>query len=219
MNRENDGHDQPEAGNGPVGASARTVGEELPAELVRLLPERDPGALEAFYESWFDRIYAFVRRMVGQDQLAEDLTQDIFMQLHRTFPSYDPARPLQPWVFTVATNKVRDHWRSRRHKLMRREVELGEDERGDPELSPGRGPSARMENRELAAALVDAVESLPESMRATFGLRYYEGLPFDEIGRILGRNEEAVRKRYSRAMEELRRVLAKRSLHGEEGEA
>ena len=65
---------------------------------------------------YFDRVYGYVRRLVGEDSLAEDVTQDVFLHLQRSFRSYDPARELSPWVFTIATNKVRDHWRSRRHR-------------------------------------------------------------------------------------------------------
>ena len=56
--------------------------------------------------------------------------------------------------------------------------------------------------------MADAVAALPEMLRQTFVLRYYEGLSFEEIGRMVERNEAAVRKRYSRALGELRDSLA-----------
>ncbi len=65
-----------------------------------------------------------------------------------------------------------------------------------------------LENEELGAALTEAIERLPDSMRSTLLLRYFEGLSFEAIGKILDRNEAAVRKRYSRAMEYLREDLA-----------
>ncbi len=67
----------------------------------RGLRDRDPEAVAAFYDSYFDRLYGFVRRMVGEDHLAEDLTQDIFMHVVANFESYDPERALRPWVLPV----------------------------------------------------------------------------------------------------------------------
>lgn len=182
--------------------------EPLAPELVRRLPSRDPAALSAFYEAYFDRIYAFVHRLVGRDALAEDLTQDVFVQLQQSISTYDPERPLDPWVFTVASNKVRDFWRSRRHKLERREVALAEDERAEPEDEPSASPSRPMERRELDELLGRAVAELPPSMKSALLLRS-EGFTFEEIASMLERKEDAVRKRYSRAIEALRRALAK----------
>src|SRR5204863_6314337 len=124
----------------------------------------------------------------------------------------DPARELAPWVFTIAANKVRDHWRSRRHHDALREMSLdGEDSAPTIEPVDGRlGPLFDVENLELRATLETAIEELPVGMRETLVLRWFEELPFDEIGRMIGRNETAVRKRYSRALSELRVSLEKR---------
>lgn len=145
--------------------------------------------------------------------MAEDVTQDVFVHIQRSIGSYDPARSLAPWVFTIAANKVRDHWRSRRHHDALRESSL-DDEDSSPLREPidgGLGPLFDVENRELQATLETAIAKLPVGMRETLVLRWFEELPFDEIGRLIGRNETAVRKRYSRALAELRLLLEKRA--------
>ena len=73
----------------------------------------------------------------------------------------------------------------------------------------GKGPVESLAGGEVGEAIARAIESLPEIMRATFVMRHYEGLSFADIGRIVDRNEPAVRKRYSRALEELRKGLAR----------
>jgi RNA polymerase sigma-70 factor (ECF subfamily) len=145
--------------------------------------------------------------MVGKDHLAEDLTQDIFLHLHKAFASYDSTRALAPWVFTIATNKVRDFWRSRGHQTMQREITIDEEERQYWAVSKLPTPTKSLENQELSEQIAAAVSDLPEGMRTTLILRYFEQLSFEEIGRIVDRNETAVRKRYSRALEELRKRL------------
>ncbi|MCA9002681.1 MAG: RNA polymerase sigma factor [Planctomycetes bacterium] len=172
------------------------------------LRDREPGAMEAFFEAFFDPLYQYVWRMVGHVQQAEDLTQDVFMQIHRALDRYDPARALKPWVYTIATNRVRDHWRSRAAHQGSREEAL-EDDSGRDRFGDDRpGPARELDGKEMGSAVRAAVESLPESLRTTFVLRFHEGLGFAEIAELVDRNEAAVRKRYSRAMEELRRSLA-----------
>lgn len=186
-----------------------TPGGDPSPDFRRRLRDRDREALERFYELYFDRVYGYVRRMLSEEHLAEDVTQDIFMHIQRSIHTYDPSRALGPWVFTIATNKVRDFWRSRRHKDTLRESSLDED--GPPFDPPAgdRGPLPRLENEELGRVLSKAIDELPASMRETLVLRYFEGLPFEEIGRQVGHNETAIRKRYSRALEALREALGK----------
>ena len=193
-----------DAAAGPEGRS-----EELSLQDREFLKERDQDALARFYDLYFDRVYGFVRRLVREEHLAEDLTQDIFMHIHKSLPSYDPQRELRPWVFTIATNKVRDHWRSRRHRDAQREATALDDEGPVRAVSSNRGPDELLEAGEVSEAVSRAIEDLPEIMRTTLVLRYYEGLSFEAIGQMVDRSEIAIRKRYSRALEELRVRLSK----------
>lgn len=179
---------------------------ELSIKVRSGLPKLDEGSLAVFFDHYFDRVYGYVRRLVRSDHLAEDLTQDVFLHVHRSLPNYDPERPLAPWVFTIAANKVRDHWRSRRAQEERRVVSIDDDP--VPVLAGSEAePRAQMAAGERTEAISRAVADLPEMLQQTFVLRYYEEMSFAEIGEIVQRNETAVRKRYSRALAELRAAL------------
>ena len=179
----------------------------LDQDLRNRLVQRDPDALAIFFDSYFERIFGYVRRLVKQEHLAEDLTQEIFLQLQRGFDKYDPTRALRPWVFTIATNKLRDHWRSRGHRdaLATSSLEQEEFTYDVPTLQPG--SEEQLTNEELAEHLRLAIAELPEGMRVAVQLRVFEELSFEAIGEILGRNAVAVRKRYSRALEQLRETM------------
>ena len=181
----------------------------LPPEIRAKLPQRDRAALERFYEVFFDRVYGYVRRMLTEDHLAEDLTQDVFMHIQRSIHTYDPARDPGPWVFTIAANKVRDFWRSRRQRGASLESSLDDEERRLQPPSKDPGPLPELEKEELGRELSRAIDQLSPGMRETLVLRYFEGLSFAEIGARIGRNETAVRKRYSRALGDLREALAR----------
>jgi RNA polymerase sigma factor (sigma-70 family) len=204
----------------PVAASAgggRDPG--LPPDFKARFAAAEPEALSRFYEAYFDRVYGYVRRMLGEDHAAEDVTQDVFMHIQRSAKTYDPARELDPWVFTIATNKVRDHWRSRRHRDGFEETSLDDAETHIHPAAAPRGPLPSLEEAELRGILDRAIDDLPEAMRSTLILRSVEGLSFESIARMIDRNEAAVRKRYSRAVAELRRILEKRHAGPERGRA
>lgn len=181
--------------------------ERFPPELRDGLVRRDPAALERFFDVFFPRVYNFVRRMVGHEQLAEDVTQDVFVQIYRSLARYDAERDPRPWVFTIAANQVRMFWRSRRHQESQHELALDADD--DLELvDPLDTPAGAASGREQRQRLRDLVEELPLSLRMTVLLRAYEGLSYDAIGAMLRVDPVAVRKRYSRAIERLRDALA-----------
>jgi len=185
-------------------AGTDAVDDDFPVERRAELTDQDPDALGLFFDLYFPRLYGYVKSLVRDQHLAEDLTQDVFLQLHKGFPSYDPNRALRPWVFAVAVNRLRDHWRSRAHRDRSQTTTIdGEDERIDlPDDDPG--PIAPLLAEEDAATVREAVDGLPDTLRETLYLRAFEGLSFAEIGAAVGRNEVAVRKRYSRALAELR---------------
>jgi RNA polymerase sigma-70 factor (ECF subfamily) len=198
------------SGLGARGEDARA--DDLTADELTALAERRPEALERFFDVYFARVYGYVRRLVKDEHAAEDLTQDIFMHLHRALSTYDPRRALRPWVFTIATNKVRDYWSSR--TFQERAAMIG-DEDDEGELDPRRearaaerGPRETLSGKELESAVEAAIERLPGTLRQTLMLRYFEELSFEEIARAVDKNEVAVRKRYSRALAELRELLS-----------
>jgi len=173
------------------------------------LRRRDPEALGEFYDRFFDRVHAYVRRLVKSEEASEDLTHDIFLHVYRALPQYDPSRDLGPWVFTIASNKIRDHWRSRAHQAELRSTAL-DDGLAAALATPGDRPDEAVDREETRALVRDAVQRLPEGLRRTLELRAFEGLSFEAIGEVLGRNATAVRKRYSRALAALRELLAGR---------
>lgn len=184
-------------------------------EFVQRLQAGDPEALGDFFDAHFQNLYAFIHRQVRHDQLAEDLTQDVFLNFHRSSERLDPARKLEPWLFTIAVNRMRDHWRSASY----RSTEPNQDAEGvelDRGLTSGEEqPEVQMERQERAQTLHAAIDALPESLRSTLTLRAMEGRSFKSIAKIIGRNEVAVRKRYSRAVNALRDLLP--SAEGELG--
>jgi RNA polymerase sigma-70 factor (ECF subfamily) len=181
---------------------------QLGTEVLRRVVARDPEALNTFFDHYFDRVYTHVTNLTGDPVLAEDLTQEAFIRLHRAIDRLDPARDPAGWVFTVVSNTVCDHWRSKQHRRSKREVDITKLE--DFALTNGRPtPDREMERQQVAAAIREAVLSLAPNDREVLLLRSYEGLETSEIAQVLNIKPEAVRQRHSRALSRLGKAFRK----------
>jgi len=177
------------------------------AELERVRA-RDPEALAAFFERHFDRVYGLVYRLLGDRTLAEDMTQEVFLKVHRAAHTIDPARDPVPWLVTIAHNACRDLWRSNAWKLTRRASSLDGDSPLAETLSRGTNDPERDALRNERARLVqEALLQLPEPLRVAIVMHDYQGLGHDQIAAITGLHHAAVRKRYSRALAALGKLL------------
>ena len=157
--------------------AARNVSPELGVAFGERLRSRDPEALERFFDLYFDSIYGRVRRLARSTQEAEDLTQDIFLNIHRSLPSFDTKKRLGPWVSAITMNRIRDHWRSRRADLG-----LDDDDDATASLSAGFGrPESELEQDERNGAVKRAVHRLPLDVHSVLCLRVYDGLAFKTI--------------------------------------
>lgn len=167
---------------------------------------RDPGALAALFDAHFDRLYAVVYRMLGNRTEAEDAIQEVFLKIHRGAPSLDPGRDPAPWLVTIAANVCRDRWRSGSSRLDRASSSIEDNPGIAQTLSHGGSdPERDLIAGERARRVQEAILRLKPESREVIVLREYEGLGYDAIAEILGVNEAAVRKRFSRALDELGR--------------
>lgn len=162
----------------------------------------DPTAMDVFFNFFYDRVYAHVVNMLRDPILGQDLTQEIFLRLHRSVKQLDPQRDPSGWVFTVATNVIRDHWRSREYKRGQRELHV-EDQDQLKAIHPDPDVQSVMERDEELQAVWTALHSLREPDREVILLRDYEELPVAEIADMLDLAPEAVRQRHSRAVARL----------------
>jgi RNA polymerase sigma-70 factor, ECF subfamily len=162
----------------------------------------DLRAFDVLFARLAPRVHGFFRRAFSDPGLADDLMQTTFLKLHRAKNSYDAARPLGPWLFTIAASVRRDELR-RRYRLPRW---AGEEELLQAEAAEG-DPGAHQDRTEVADAVRAALQRLPESQRTVVHLHRFEGMTFEEIADVLGTTHGAVRVRACRAYERLRHEL------------
>jgi RNA polymerase sigma-70 factor (ECF subfamily) len=162
----------------------------------RLLVEaakKDPSRFAELYELNFTRVYAFIARRVGDRDVAEDLTSDVFHKALASIQSFEwRGVPFAGWLLRIATNMIVD-----RSKRSGREVS-GQDDLPDPVSQP------KLEEIDQHALLFRLVEQLPPDQRRVIGMRFAEEKSIREIAHELGRSEGAVKQLQFRALQNLR---------------
>jgi RNA polymerase sigma factor (sigma-70 family) len=163
----------------------------------------DPADFEAAFGRHFPPVYRFIARRVGP-ALAEDLAAETFATAYRRRASFDPGRAsLRSWLYGIATNLVRNHWRAEQHLLAL-------DARLVPEVEPGGSPEAvddRVTAAMLAPRLAAGLARLTRDQREVLLLSAWAGLTHEEIAAVLDIAPGTVRSRLSRARAALREHL------------
>ena len=144
---------------------------------------------------------------MGDPTLAEDVTQDVFLKVYRAADRLDPLRDPLPWLMTIAHNACRDLWRSGAYRLARRASSIEGSPGLEQTLPAASNPEADMLASERERAVQDAIMKLPEALRVPLVMHDYEGLGHEQIARALGIHYAAARKRYSRALAALAKLL------------
>ena len=167
--------------------------DEREAAMVAGLRRGDPAAFDAAYASYRARIYAFLVRLTGRRDLAEDLLQETFLRLARHALRLSADTNLRAWLFTVARNQARSYyrWAILDGERLR---ELGLLPRGAP-----RSPFEDAAAGETERALERAVASLPVSYREVILLVAVEGIDQEQVAVMLDLRPPALRQRLARA--------------------
>lgn len=161
----------------------------------------DAGAFEALYTRHKGPLYRFVLRAVKERALAEELYQEIWMRVIEARSRYAVQAKFTTWLYTIAHNRLADHWRKKGLKL----VEALEAE--DPPAPRGFEPEARAQGREDLRRLAAALEALPAAQREAFLLHEEAGMTAGEIAAATGATQEAAKSRLRYALARLREAL------------
>lgn len=170
--------------------------------LLKRAGEGDQAAFLELYDRHRQPIFRFAYRLLGEVDIAEDVTHDCFLSLIRKPENFRSERAsLRTYLFAAARNLALKHFRNSGR-------ETGLDEiTEEPQLSPRHEPLRKLLDEELAAEVRKAVFSLPPLQREALVLFEYEGLSLNEIAEITGADVGAVKGRLYRARERLKSVL------------
>ncbi len=171
----------------------------------------EPAACDALARRYRRAAYLLALQMLGNRDDAMDVAQDSMLRFFSTLNSFDAARRVQPWLFTIVRNQVRDLWRQRQ----RRPADaIGESDALVGQLAaPQPSPEADLHRRELRQRLWRALAALPAEKREILVLRDFHDLSYSDIAHVLDIPIGTVMSRLHGARRQLRAQLEEGERH------
>ncbi len=168
-------------------------------QLIARVLERDPVAERELYDAHVDRIFRLAYRMTGDDELAQEFTQETFIRAFDRLKQFRGDAALSTWLHSIAVSVVYNGLRKIK-RLRSREVDLDE--------TAGMGHNPMHTEPDLKERLVRAIDDLPVGYRTVFVMHDIEGYKHEEIAAALGVKTGTSKGQLSRAREKLREALA-----------
>ena len=176
---------------------------------------RDGRVFEELVRRYEKELFGYLRHYLGDAEMAEDVFQHAFLQVHLKCDQFEPGRKVRPWLYAIAVNQAIDFQRrNRRHRMtsLNRAAGNGPDEEsgalaellGGPEGCPADNAVSAEEQDELRRA----VDALPEAAREVVMLVYFQGLKYREAAQVLSIPVGTVKSRLHGAMQRLTESLS-----------
>ncbi|MEZ4919992.1 MAG: RNA polymerase sigma factor [Saprospiraceae bacterium] len=173
-------------------------------ELLQAVAQGQQEAFAKLYQRFATQVYNTALSYLQQTEDAEEVTQDVFVNIHRSASNFQGNSTVRTWIYRIAINKCMDKLRQKsaqnRFRLFPLQPEINEP----PEF---RHPGILLENKEAASRLFHHIYSLPETQKTAVILSYVEDLPRQEVADIMGTSRKAVESLLQRAKKSLREKL------------
>ena len=195
--------------NGPPAPRRAELSDVRDEDLIVMVQEGQKKPFDELVARYKGRLFSFILRMVKDPALAEELTQETLIRVYIHAAKYREIAKFSTWVFTIATNLVRNKMRqrSRRPRVVSLNPAPEDDEMpvDPPDMSAD--PSESIHREELAQLINDATSKIPEKYRIPFLLREVEQLSYEEIQQVTGLKLGTVRSRINRARNRFRQLI------------
>ena len=182
------------------------VAKATDIQLARSAAHGDMGAFEELYKRHHRRVYSVCLRMLQNTSEAEDLTQDVFIQLYRKIGSFRGDSAFTTWLHRMTVNQVLMHFRKRNVKF---EKTTEEGETPD-QIVAGTANPERMRIVDKIA-LDSAIDQLPDGYKNVFVLHDVEGFEHEEVAKILGCSVGTSKSQLHKARLKLQKLLRKKA--------
>lgn len=183
-------------------------------ELILEVRRHDDDAFEALVHRYEHELYGYLRRYLGDAQLAEDVFQATFLRIHQKSDQFVDGNPFRPWLYAIATNQAIDaRRRNHRHRMAsldrRADGQADSGTLAETIAARGRTSAELTQDAETVNWVLEAVAALPEPLRSTLDLVYRQGLKQREAASRLGIPVGTVKSRINTALNRLHASCAR----------
>jgi len=177
--------------------------------LIEQLKQGDESAFKFIVDTWKDMVYNTALSIVQQSEEAEDVTQEVFVQVYQSIHTFKGDAKFSTWLYRITLSKAMDHERKKKRKKRFAFVKslFGENNEAVVDPPDFHHPGVALDNKEKSAILFKAVDKLPENQRIAFVLNKVEGLSYQEISDVMETTVSAVESLMHRAKANLRKEL------------
>ncbi len=178
-------------------------------ELIVQLQQGDAQAFKKLVDEWQDMVYNTALGIVQNADDADDITQDVFIQVYQSVSSFKGESKFSTWLYRIVITKSLDHLKKKKRKKRFGFMQSLFGNNSDEEIHPEEfnHPGVLMENKESAAALFKALQQLPDKQRIAFTLHRLEAQRHQDIAAVMELSVTAVESLIARAKGNLRQIL------------
>lgn len=180
-------------------------------ELIQQLRAGDEQAFKSLVVNYQDLVYNTALGVVQNSEDAEDVAQEVFIQVYRSIDQFKGDARLSTWIYRITTTKALDHIRSRKRKKRFAFITslFGPNDELVHEPVDFQHPGVALDRKEQAALLFKMIEQLPDNQKVAFTLHKTEELSYQEIADVMQLSVSAVESLLFRARQNLRKLLEK----------
>ncbi|HEX7754452.1 MAG TPA: RNA polymerase sigma factor [Niabella sp.] len=180
-------------------------------QLVQELKEGSETAFKHVVDTYQNMVYNTCLSIVKSEEDAEDIAQDVFVQVYQSIASFKGESKLSTWIYRIATTKSLDFERKKKRKKRFGFVRsiFGEDSEVVINPPDFHHPGIVLDKKENAAILFRAIDQLPDNQRTAFLLNKVEGLSYQEVAEVLQTSVSSIESLLHRAKNNLRKLLEK----------
>lgn len=175
-------------------------------ELIFSLKKGDPQAFQWLVDSRQDMVYNTLLGIVQNEAEAEDLAQEVFIQVYQSIGNFRGDAKLSTWIYRIAVTKAIDAERKKKTRKRFFGIRWNNENAGEDPIH-FEHPGIVAENKERAALLFKALEKLPNQQRIAFLLIKTEGLSYEDTASVMKITIKAVEALMHRAKAQLRKIL------------
>jgi RNA polymerase sigma factor (sigma-70 family) len=169
-------------------------------ELIEEISKGSHAAMEVLVKRYYKTVFAYIYRKLGDYHAALDLTQEVFIKMLKSLPSYRARNKFEHWIIKIAVNSCRDYFRSRQYSEQCNIISLDES-CVEPNVCNLLEKS--LTRQEIKAAVL----SLPEEQKETILLYFYNGYKIKEIAKLTQAKEATVKSRLHQALSKLKKTI------------
>ena len=180
-------------------------------ELIQGLKNGDEVAFKFLVDNYQDRVFNTSLGIVQNAEDAEDVAQEVFIQVYKSIHNFKGESKLSTWLYRIATTRSLDLFISRKSKKRFGVLQrlFGEGNEPELEVPDFHHPGVALDQKENAARLFKAVNQLPDNQKTAFTLHKLEDLSYQEVSEVMQTTVPAVESLMHRAKQNLKKILEK----------